>query len=306
MGFEVSIVKFVQKLSCSFLNSVNSVLTVIGETSMLFMVFIALYLCYNKDFAVKYLFIFMISGIINGVIKAIVGRPRPYNYDGVLDIKHTGGTSFPSGHSQNYSVQATTLGIEYFKNDKTRKNRILVVVGLTLLGLIVAFTRIYLGQHFLSDVTVGLALGVAIAIIINSLLSLIPSKIRAIFNIQTILLMLIPLLLILVMLIEYFNLLNASLLNTFYSYLAIYLAILIGYIVDKNYIKYNEKSVWYLQILKILIAGLGILALSYAFKWVKDNTVMHFYYYFTSTLYVTLFLPLLFKFVFKNKYDKSK
>lgn len=303
---EVNIVKFFQKASCSFLDGVNSVITVIGETSMLFMLFVAIYLCYRKEFAVKYLFFFMLSGLINGAIKSAVARPRPYTYDGVLDVRHTTGYSFPSGHSQNYALQATLIGIEYSKYEKRNSKRWILYSSLIVVGLLVAISRIYLGQHFLTDVLVGLCLGTILAFGFETLFNLIPQKFKKIVTTQSVLLGLIPIAMILIVIIEYLNLGSESMLDMFYTYLAIYVGLVVGYSVDKAYINYKEDAVWYVQLCKIVIAVLGIVTLSFAFDWVSNQVVRNFYFYLTSTLYVTLVLPLLFKLIFKDKYLKQE
>lgn len=298
---DLNIVKFIQKANCGFFDSVNTVITILGETSMFFMLFVAIYLCYKKEFAVKYYFFFILSGIANSLVKGIVKRPRPYTYDGVINVRNTTGYSFPSGHSQNYALQASLIGCEYFKNNKNKKHRIILGVSLGVVGLLVAFSRVYLGQHFLSDVLVGLFLGALFGIGLELLLKLIPQKIKNKCTTKRILIGLVPLVLILVMLVEGFNIISGHTLDVFYTYLAIYLALMIGYSIDAVYIKYTEHAVWYIQLFKIFLAGLGIVGLSFAFSWIKIELVQHFVFYFTSTLYVTLGLPVLFKFLLKEK-----
>lgn len=300
---EVNIVKFFQKASCSFLDGLNSLITVIGETSMFFMLFVAIYLCYKKEFAVRYLFFFMLAGLINGAIKSAVARPRPYTHNGVIDVRHTTGYSFPSGHSQNYALQASLIGIEYTKQQK-KKNWVLYIT-LIVVGVLVAISRIYLGQHFLTDVLVGLALGTILAFGFNALFNLIPQKAKKVMSTQVVLVALVPVALILIVLVEYLNLGSASMLDMFYTYLAIYIGVLVGYSVDKAYIGYKEDAVWYVQLCKIVIAVAGIAGLNFAFGWITNEVVKHFYFYLTSTLYVTLILPFMFKLIFNDKYKKE-
>ena len=118
----------------------------------------------------------MVSGILNGVTKSIFSRPRPYTNESVFDIKHTSGYSLPSGHSNSVATQSTMIAVEYFKNKKEHKGRVILLSILALICVIVGFSRIYLGQHYLTDVLVGLVMGVGITLSIEWFLSLVSKK----------------------------------------------------------------------------------------------------------------------------------
>ena len=94
---------------------------------------------------------------------------------------------------------------------------------------------------------------------------------------------------------------SASMLNTFYTYLAMYIGVLIGHNIDKTYIGYVEKNVWYIQIVKFAIACAGVFGLSYAFSWIELDMARNFCFYLSSTVFVTALLPVLFKLVFAPK-----
>jgi membrane-associated phospholipid phosphatase len=87
-------------------------------------------------------------------LKGIVDRPRPAG--GAVDAQ---GSSFPSGHAAYatlYSWIAITVALR-LRRGKARASAI-VAAGLTLTAL-VGLTRVYLGAHYLSDVSGGWALG---------------------------------------------------------------------------------------------------------------------------------------------------
>lgn len=99
------------------------------------------------------------TGILAQAIKPIVESPRPetYFYPHHLpffidDIINNGNTSFPSGHTVTAFAMATVLAL-YAAN----KWQQLVLLTLAML---VGFSRIYLSQHFLTDVLAGSFLGV--------------------------------------------------------------------------------------------------------------------------------------------------
>ncbi len=104
------------------------------------------------------------SVLIVGAAKELFHKPRPSIEEGyrVLIQERFGGFSFPSGHS---TTIAAVFG--FFLNHKNK----LFVLGLGLATIIVAYSRVYLGAHFPSDVIVGVVLGVLIGASNNKILN---------------------------------------------------------------------------------------------------------------------------------------
>lgn len=99
--------------------------------------------------------------LINQGIKHIVGRPRP----NVLRLIQESGYSFPSGHSM---VSMAFYGIIIYLVYKNIENKYLkcgLIMGLSLLILLIGFSRIYVGVHYFTDVLSGFLLGLAYLIV---------------------------------------------------------------------------------------------------------------------------------------------
>jgi undecaprenyl-diphosphatase len=75
---------------------------------------------------------------------------------------HPDSHAFPSGHTAG---AAATYGILLYLAARRRSSVVRVVAALTFVALVmlVAFSRLYLHVHYLSDVLAGTALGVAVA-----------------------------------------------------------------------------------------------------------------------------------------------
>ena len=89
------------------------------------------------------------------IVKYFSARERPENQV----IKASFASSFPSGHSASSFAVATMLSSFYPE-----------VLPLSFaLASLVALSRVYLGEHFLSDIVAGSALGIVIAYVVLSL-----------------------------------------------------------------------------------------------------------------------------------------
>lgn len=95
--------------------------------------------------------------ILNTAIKGALHRPRP----GDMLYQGWSAFSFPSGHS---TINAVLYGLLAFLalRELAPRWRLPVVAGATCLVALIAFSRLYLGAHWLSDVAGGLAFGTAL------------------------------------------------------------------------------------------------------------------------------------------------
>lgn len=117
-----------------------------------------------------------VSGLAADLVKMLVGRARPklllqegiYGFDGI-HFEHLW-TSFPSGHSATGMSVALTLSLLF------PKYRVLFFSC----GLLIAFSRLVLCQHYLSDVVAGSALGIATVLFLyQRYFSALPDEVRS-------------------------------------------------------------------------------------------------------------------------------
>jgi len=107
------------------------------------------------------------SGLLNEfILKPIVDRPRPFDFDWPLwaskefffpdIISRPHSLAFPSGHTGASIAAATAM---WFINDK--KIRLAIAIPGTILALLISFSRIYLHVHFPTDIIGGIVAGIA-------------------------------------------------------------------------------------------------------------------------------------------------
>lgn len=118
-----------------------------------------LYCCYRKHFRLA-LFLVVTTiggGLLDTVVKLAVDRPRPSLEQ---PIATAFGKSFPSGHAMSSVVVYGSLLLVFFPvvNRAWRRR---ALVGVVVLMLVIGFTRLALGVHYLTDVLGGYVLGVA-------------------------------------------------------------------------------------------------------------------------------------------------
>lgn len=104
------------------------------------------------------------------LLKELVARVRPTSDDPLVAAN---GLSFPSGHSSGAATLAGVLIVVLWPV-VSRSWRPWLVGVLTLGALGVAWTRIALGVHYLSDAVGGLALGAAVVLLSMAAFGLYP------------------------------------------------------------------------------------------------------------------------------------
>ena len=93
---------------------------------------------------------------LNQLLKVFFARPRPV-FEDPLVLEST--YSFPSGHAMESMVMYGMLAYFAVRALSTWRARTAVVFGAAVLVLLIGFSRMYLGVHYLSDVAAGYAAG---------------------------------------------------------------------------------------------------------------------------------------------------
>ena len=115
----------------------------------------------NKDLKQKAVYTaatILLNTATTTLLKNVVKRERPYNvYTGIFPDKLESDYSFPSGHTSSAFATATSLAIT------TKKWYVALPAYAWSAG--VGYSRIYLGQHYPSDVLMGALVGTSSALI---------------------------------------------------------------------------------------------------------------------------------------------
>ena len=139
------------KVSDCFTN-VYKVITFLGSTEFivsLCAVFLVLFIILKKkNIGITISVVLIISTLVNNLLKIILMRERP----DVLAFVSEHSYSFPSGHTMASVSMYGILLYFVLKSQMNNKLKIGLSSILTVLPILVALSRVYLGAHFMSDV----------------------------------------------------------------------------------------------------------------------------------------------------------
>ena len=143
----------------------TQVMKIVSDVGMIGGVFIIGFVCANLFFHKKIhvLFGLLISslgaGFFTYFLKLIIARDRP---ELVSRLVIESGFSFPSGHATTAFIAFPILAITiYFSSRISRFFKFLSILLLAIFPFLVAFSRLYLGVHYFTDVVAGAMVGLS-------------------------------------------------------------------------------------------------------------------------------------------------
>ena len=170
-NFDRAIFEFAEKLKCGFLDYLLGTFSWLGDFALPWFVLAIILMFFKKTRKIGFLVALAvgISSLLNEVIlKHVFLRERPFNYEWANNfvfndelyrpsfLKVPGTLSFPSGHTG--ACVAPTFVLWYYKKYK-------LAIPATIVALLTAFSRIYVHDHYPTDVISGIVTGIIAGII---------------------------------------------------------------------------------------------------------------------------------------------
>ncbi len=291
MQFEADIIKALQNLSNRVTDALNTGITQLGTEIAFLAVAVVLYWCLDKRYAYRFFNVYILGVAMTNFLKLGFKRERPFNaYPEIVRSIGTPETtySFPSGHTESIASISAMLTMKYGKKHTA------VPVVCAMLTVLVMLSRMYLGQHYLSDVFCGLTAGVFFAIAFNALLSLFGDK-EEWFIVPNIVLTV-----VLISVLAGMGVLNSPSGADILKGVGAFVAFDAGYIIEKKFVGYDVAAnrVWWKVALRLVI-GLGVaLGLQQGLKPILPQNISMLYCflrYFLLAAWVAVAAPALFK-----------
>lgn len=267
--------KFLQSIRTPIGDFLISAITHLGE-EVLFMAIGLLFLwCIDKKRGYYILFSGFVGTVVIQALKITFRIPRPWVLDPSFQIVESArleatGYSFPSGHTQC----ATTLYGGIARSEKKHKWIFWTAIAIVAL---VAFSRMYLGVHTPADVFSSLAIGIVLVFILYPLIMKDHKSPWVMYATLG------GILLVTVANLLYVSLYSfpastdpinyQSAVENAWKLLGIVIGMCIIYPVESNFIRYETKAVWWIQIIK-LVGGLIPVILIKSFLKTPFNAVL--------------------------------
>ncbi len=252
----MDVLYWLAKIRCPFLDNAMLLLTRLGEETAFLVIAIILLWCVDKKRGYFVLFVGFAGILANQTLKLLFRVPRPWVLDPAFQPVEGAkaaatGYSFPSGHTQSAVGAFGAIAL----TDKKRWMKVSAVA----LAVLVAFSRMYLGVHTPQDVLVS------VVIAITLIFALRPVVMGNSKHGMTILLIAITVLAVGYAVfshgfpfpaeIDADNLSHGR--EAAFTLLGCLLGFLVAYPVEKKWVQFPVKAVWWVQIIKVLI-GLGL------------------------------------------------
>lgn len=253
---------FLQSIRNPFFDWFFALITHLGEETFFLVIAILFFWCINKREGYFILITGLIGTVVNQLAKLFFRVPRPWVLDPDFEIVESAreeatGYSFPSGHTQNIAGTYGSIAAYEPKKWKT--------ILCTVLILLVAFSRMYLGVHTPLDVIVSLIFALGLILLFRPVFKTEESmhKLMPIVVVASVILSVGFLAYVLslsgVSFLDPHN--YQSGLKNACTLIGCTAALIPVYILDRKYIKFETNARWYAQIIKLVGGLLGVLAI---------------------------------------------
>ena len=254
-----------EKIRVPRLNELMLAVTELGGEMPFLIIALVVFWCVDKRRGYYVLSVGFLGTLTNQFMKLWFRVPRPWVLDPNFTIleqarEAAAGYSFPSGHTQNAVGTFGALAI-------TAKTRWIKVLSVAL-AVLVPFSRMYVGVHTPADVLVAAAMAVAFLMLLRPVIFRKgEGNVLRLFTVLTLLSA------AFLCFVEFWNFpadidshnLQSGIKNA-YTLIGSLVGLVIVYFVDNKYIRFETSAIWWVQILKVALGFLAVLAVKSGLK----------------------------------------
>lgn len=242
------------------LNEFMLAITTLGEETAFLVIALVIFWCVDKKKGYYVMAVGFLGTMLNQILKLACRVPRPWVQDPNFSIleqakEAAAGYSFPSGHTQ--TAVGTFGSIAAFTEKKWLRNICII------LAVLVGFSRTYIGVHFLSDVLVGAGMAcMLIALLKKPVLDGGHRQMKAVIAVM------LTVAVVFLMYVSFWKFpadmdvhnMESGYKNA-YTMLGCLIGVAVVYLVDVRWLNFSCHAVWWVQIIKIVVGLLLVLAM---------------------------------------------
>lgn len=297
----MSLLYFFESVRAPVLDGFFSLITHFGEETLFIAFGLLLFWCVDKKEGYYLLCVGLLGTALNQLLKLLFRIPRPWVRDPdftIVESARAGATgySFPSGHTQNVFA-SFGCGMRWTKQTWLR-----IVCGAIV--VLTAFSRMYLGVHTPLDVGVSFGIGLVLVFALYPLFSRIEERPNAMYWVFGVMIVLNLAYLLYAELwpfpadVDAANLAEGR--KNAYTLLGAVLGMTGAYFIDRKYVHFDVRAVWWAQALKVVLG----LALTVALRTVLKapllalfggHNIAHLLRYFIMVLFAGGVWPMTFR-----------
>lgn len=247
-----------ESIRTPLLDTLMAWITECGGELVFMVVAITMFWCVSKACGYYMLTVGFTGTILNQFLKLAVRIPRPWVKDPdftIVESARAGATgySFPSGHTQNVFA-SFGCGMRWTKQTWLR-------IVCAVLVVLTAFSRMYLGVHTPLDVGVSFGIGLVLVFALYPLFSRIEERPNTMYWLFGVMIVLNLAYLLYAELwpfpadVDAANLAEGR--KNAYTLLGAVLGMTGAYFIDRKYVHFDVRAVWWAQVLKVVL-GLAL------------------------------------------------
>ena len=248
-----------EKLRMPGLNELMLAVTKLGEETAFLVIALIVFWCVDKKKGYYVMAVGFLGTMLNQILKLACRVPRPWIRDPNFTIleqakEAAAGYSFPSGHTQ--SAVGTFGSIAAFTEKRWLRNTCII------LAVLVGFSRMYIGVHFLLDVLVGAGMACMLVALLKK-----PVLQGSNGQMKSVIAVMLAVSVIFLLYVSFWTFpadMDAHNLESGYKNAYTMLGCLVGvaivYVVDLKWLNFSCQAVWWVQIIKIVVGLLLVLA----------------------------------------------
>ena len=290
----MELLRLIEGIRSPFLDTVFGLVARLGDQTILIIVFCLLFWCISKRMAYVMGVAFFLSSLVVQGMKICFRVDRPWVADPTFEpvqsaVRPDAGYAFPSGHAQSAAALLGSLAVQL--------KPIPVKAVLVALAVLVGFSRMYLGVHFLSDVVVSL---LVTFLLVWFAVRFVPADDSINKKRELMLPLLMVLCAVVVVVIGLILYLGGAVelrqLSDGTRAAGATIGFAIGMYVERVYIRFSVKTKnIFLQVLKFVLGIVGMLAIQEGVRFIGTGIVIDAVRFFLMLIWITLFFPLIIK-----------